>query len=279
MTNGIVKLHFTEEEMRRSGGQALHQYGASSTYRVHTHDFYELFLVLRGGAVHVVNGQTQLLTEGSLVLMRPSDIHEYKALEKDEFEIINIGIPLETFLRLCAYLDVDRSLFDQAPLPPRRTLSGPVLADAGKKLLENAGMTDPEKGYRHMLSVFPYLIGLFFTIPETRTALPQWLSGLLEQMDQPENFTAGLPRLLALANLSQEHLTRSFKRYLGVTPTEFINGKRLSLAAGLLLTEGTPVVDVYERCGFNSQSYFYRLFAQRYSCSPKAFRKIYRSRF
>ncbi len=90
--------------------------------------------------------------------------------------------------------------------------------------------------------------------------LPQWLSGLLEEMDERENFVAGLPRLLALAHMSQEHLTRSFRRYLGVTPTAFINAKRLGLAAELLLTTETPVIDVGGLCGFNSQSRFYRLF-------------------
>lgn len=279
MDENITRLHFTEDEMRRGGGQALHQFGVSSTYKIHTHDFYELFLVLRGGAVHAVNGRTQMLTEGSLVLVRPWDIHKYEALEKDEFEIVNIGIPENVFLRICGYLDVDRAIFDQSPLPPSRTLSGPVLRDAGKKLLESGAMADPEKGYRHMLSVLPYLTGLFFTIPETISTVPPWFSRLTEQMDRPENFIAGLPRLLSLANLSQEHLTRSFRRYLDTTPTAYINGKRLGLAAGLLLTEDMPVVDLYERCGFNSQSYFYRLFTRRYGCSPKAFRETYRDRF
>ena len=96
-------------------------------------------------------------------------------------------------------------------------------------------------------------------------------------MDERENFIAGLPRLLALANMSQEHLTRSFRRYLGATPTAFINAKRLGLAAELLLTTETPVIDVGGLCGFNSQSRFYRLFTERFGCPPKAFRETFRN--
>lgn len=279
MDKSVTLLRFTEDEMRRVGGRARRQFGVSSTYKIHTHDFYELFLVLRGGAVHAVNGQTQMLTEGSLVLVRPWDVHKYEALEKDDFEMVNMGIPENVFLRVCACLDIDRGLFDQPPLPPGRTLSGPLLADAGQKLLESGAMADPEKGYRHMLSVFPYLVGLFLSVPEARTTVPAWFSRLTEQMERPENFIAGLPRLLCLANLSQEHLTRSFRRYLGTTPTAFINEKRLGLAAELLLTGDASVVDLCGRCGFNSQSHFYRLFTQRYGCPPKAFREIYRDRF
>ena len=90
-------------------------------------------------------------------------------------------------------------------------------------------------------------------------------------MERRENYTTGLSRLLALANMSQEHLTRSFRRYIGMTPTEYINGKRLSLAAQLLC-RGHAVIEICGACGFNSLSRFYRLFTERYGCAPKAFR-------
>ena len=105
--------------------------------------------------------------------------------------------------------------------------------------------------------------------------LPSWLAALLDQMDRPEHFIPGLPHMLDLANLSQEHLTRSFRRYLGVTPTAFINAKRLGYAAELLLNQDLPVIEVGAQCGFNSQSHFYRLFTLRYGCPPKAFRAAF----
>lgn len=279
MADEAVFLRLTEEVLRQTGAKALHQYGVHSTYRLHTHDFYELFLVPQGSAVHVVNRQTQLLTEGSLVLIRPADEHRYEFLNNSGFEIINIGIPMSVFLRLCGYLDVDRTQFDVPPVPPLRVLSGGVLRDAQRKLLENESIADPEISYRHMLSVFPYLVGLFLAIPEDANRLPPWLSELLDQMERPEHFIPGLPHLLALANLSQEHLTRSFRRYLGVTPTEFVNAKRLGYAAELLLTQDLPILEVAARCGFNSPSHFYRLFTQRYGCPPKAFRETFGDAF
>lgn len=275
MADQAVLLHLTEDDMRQTGAKALHQYGVHSTYRLHTHDFYELFLVPQGSAVHVVNGQTQLLTEGSLALIRPADTHRYEFLNNSDFEIINVGIPFPAFVRLCQYLEVDRARFDAPPVSPLRVLSGAALRDAQKKLLENQGIPDPEVSYQHMLSVFPYLVGLFLAMPEETDRLPPWLSALLDQMDRPEHFIPGLPHMLDLANLSQEHLTRSFQRYLGVTPTEFINAKRLSYAAELLLTQDLPVIDVGVQCGFNSQSHFYRLFTQRYGCPPRAFRETF----
>lgn len=272
----IVQLHCTEDDLRREGGRALHQFGVQSTYQIHSHDFYELFLVPKGSAVHAVNGRSQLLTAGSFVLIRPNDVHKYEFFNNADFEMIDIGIPTGVFLRLCAYLGVDRAVFDAPALSLHCVLSGQNLADVQRKLLHSHRIDDPQAGYLYMLSVFPYLVGLFLSAPAPQTLLPEWLSALLEKMDETENFVAGLPRLLALANMSQEHLTRSFRRYLGVTPTAFINAKRLGLAAQLLLTGETPVIDVGGLCGFNSQSRFYRLFTERYGCPPKAFRDTFR---
>ena len=129
-----------------------------------------------------------------------------------------------------------------------------------------------------MLCMLPYFIGYFLPLSAPENELPIWLSSLLQDMESPEHFIAGLPRLLKLSSMSQEHLTRSFRRYLGVTPTEYINAKRLSLAAELLLNGQMPVIDIGGQCGFNSQSHFYRLFTERYGCPPKVFREAFRSR-
>ena len=39
MGEEIVRLHYTEAELRRDGAKALHQFGVQATYKIHTHDF------------------------------------------------------------------------------------------------------------------------------------------------------------------------------------------------------------------------------------------------
>lgn len=276
MTESVERLHFSEADLRQSGGRTLHQYGVHSTYKIHSHDFYEIFFVPRGRAIHTVNGSTQLLSEGSLVLVRPSDTHRYDFFNQADFEMLNAGIPENVFLRICSYLDVDRTLFDAPEIPPHRILSGSALHDVERKLKRNENADSTEENYRYYLGILPYLVSFFLSAPAAEAELPPWLSGLMHKMDAPENFIAGLPCMLSLSGMSQEHLTRSFRRYLNMTPTAFINAKRLNLAAELLLNEQTPVIDVGGLCGFNSQSHFYRLFTERYGCPPKVFRETFR---
>lgn len=269
----VELLHFSEENLHTGeGARVLHQCGVPATYKIHTHDFYELFLVSHGGAIHAVNGRSQLLSEGSFVLMRPRDVHRYDFFNNADFELLDIGIPRTVFERLCDYLRLDRAIFDTPELPLHCVLSGHTLTDVQEKLLNTNRFADNETACRYILSLFPYLVQLFLTAPAPEAILPAWFSELLEKMERRENYTTGLPCLLALANMSQEHLTRSFRRYIGMTPTEYINGKRLSLAAQLLLQGDMPVIEICGACGFNSLSRFYRLFTERYGCAPKAFR-------
>ena len=206
--------------------------------------------------------------------MRPRDVHRYDFFNNADFELLDIGIPCTVFERLCDYLQLDRAIFDTPELPLHCVLSGHTLTDVQEKLLNTNRFADNETACRYsfkLVSVF--WCSCFLQHPRRKRLLPAWFSELLAKNGAARKITPQVFRvLLALANMSQEHLTRSFRRYIGMTPTEYINGKRLSLAAQLLLQGDMPVIEICGACGFNSLSRFYRLFTERYGCAPKAFR-------
>lgn len=100
---------------------------------------------------------------------------------------------------------------------------------------------------------------------------PHWFFELTSLMSKKENFTAGLPRMLEAAHMSQEHLTRVFKKYTGITPTQYINDLRLEYAAMLIIDKGTEISDACFLSGFNNISHFYHQFKKKYGCSPKQY--------
>ena len=63
----------------------LRQKSVRETFRLHTHDFYEFFYIVRGKAIHEINGENQILSEGDFVLIRTWDAHKYSFL--DNFDI------------------------------------------------------------------------------------------------------------------------------------------------------------------------------------------------
>ena len=245
------------------------------TYTLHTHAFPEVFLVLRGMAIHHVNGEDQLVQKGSLVLMRPRDTHCYHAFNGHEFRMISCGFVQEYLSDACAYLGIDPSPWYEGALPYSILTDDATLSHL-EHLLDGLSPLHGQKRKEYFRSILPQLLHCL-TQGDTpqRPPLPAWLSELVQRMSEPENFCAGLNRMLKLANCSQEHLTRAFHRYVGLTPTQFINRKRAEYAAQLLCTTELSVLEIGYACGFGGTSSFYESFKRLYDCSPTRYRSLY----
>ena len=71
--------------------------------------------------------------------------------------------------------------------------------------------------------------------------------------------------------MSESNFHRVFKNEMNLSPVEFINNERIKLATSLLQDPNRKIKQVYMECGFNSLSYFIRLFKKHKSLSPKEY--------
>lgn len=86
--------------------------------------------------------------------------------------------------------------------------------------------------------------------------------------------------LSKMACMSPSHFYRTFKMELGISPVEFINNERIKLAVGLLQDPKRSIKDVYLDCGFESRSYFNRVFKNRHNVAPGEYQSnIQKARF
>ena len=83
-----------------------------------------------------------------------------------------------------------------------------------------------------------------------------------------------LDELAAHAGLSREYLCALFKQTMQQTLSHFILGIRISRARALLLTHpDMKILDVARACGFQSPSYFGKMFKRKIGVTPETFRK------
>ncbi|MEV7098097.1 GlxA family transcriptional regulator [Amycolatopsis sp. NPDC051045] len=79
--------------------------------------------------------------------------------------------------------------------------------------------------------------------------------------------------MAARAMVSERHLTRLFKRDLGVTPGQYVVRVRVEAARALLESCDTGVEAVARRCGFGSGETMRRAFLQVLGIAPTAYRQ------
>ncbi len=256
---------------RASGISYLRQMSVGDTYPLHTHDFYEVFYVVRGRAMHLVNGENQCCTAGTLALMRPSDAHAYSFINQWDMELISIGISRDVLAAALGYIGMEESRLTDRPQPPCLLLTGPAMAVMASDLERLGSLREPGARCAFGKAMLARLLIGLTRDGQPAPVLPDWLSQLLDEMSQPDNFIPGLSRMLALSPVSQCHLNREMKRCLSMTPTAFINARRIALAGDLLLTGQYTSLEVSQQCGFETLSHFHENFRKVYGCAPKAF--------
>ncbi len=255
-----------------SGVSIIKQNSVQETYPIHCHDFYELFFISGGKGVHCVSEQHLLLEKGSLVLIRPDDIHSFSAFSSFDFSMYSLGFSVQEMHDAMDYMAFAHELAHQPELPPSMVLHGNERAYYEQEL-EALLQTPPRQRLQRFHALIPGLLRLLLAAPDGECAapevFPQWLSQLDDAMSLRDNYIQGLPRLQALCPYSQAYTNRVFKRYLKMTPTEYINIKRMHYAAELLMEKKHEVADICYMVGFNNLSYFYSVFRDIYHCTPK----------
>ncbi|MCR4713467.1 MAG: helix-turn-helix domain-containing protein [Treponemataceae bacterium] len=79
-------------------------------------------------------------------------------------------------------------------------------------------------------------------------------------------------KLADSVHVSEDYLTRIFHKETGLSPWEYLNRYRIFLASQLLLHTNSTVYDVAEKCGFQDQAYFCRVFKKIHGVPPGKFR-------
>lgn len=75
--------------------------------------------------------------------------------------------------------------------------------------------------------------------------------------------------LSAKFGYSEAYFCRRFKSITGLTPVKYINILRLEKAKGLLINDKTKIAVISAKCGFNSVSYFSKLYKKHFGIAPK----------
>jgi AraC-like DNA-binding protein len=87
-----------------------------------------------------------------------------------------------------------------------------------------------------------------------------------------------LDEVAKAAAVSRFYLSRLFREKTGFSFRQYLNFVRIQEAKRLLRDEDTSIVDIYDAVGFNSSSYFAKVFREQENVTPSEYRLTARAR-
>lgn len=166
----------------------------------HSHDFFEIFLITKGEAVHRINDKIEVIEGGDLIFIRPSDTHNYEKSNDKNCELINLAFPSSTILELFTYFGEgfrsDKLLSSR--YPPKINLSKlekEILISRFERL-NTLKRTNKRKIKTELRILLADVFSRYFSSEEDPVSeiIPGWLVKIKLEMKKRENFTLGIKK-------------------------------------------------------------------------------------
>ena len=260
------KLHYSDILLP---GTQVHLTRATVTStrpkQLHCHDYFELFWVQNGTVRHHTSAGMERLEEGNLILLSPG--HEHAVQGKGEHAMI---------VSLCIHPDVVAGLRDRhAGLWPET--SDPIRSFRNIKemtVLNHAALT-LENSKRDTLAAEAFLLPLLSDLSQSKApdGAPAWLAEAINAAYQPDVFREGASGLVAQTGRAHAHVSRTMRKYTGMSPSEFVNTIRMNYAARALTTDNEPVSEIALDCGIPNMAHFHKLFRAHHGVTPLRYRQ------
>lgn len=243
---------------------------------LHGHDFHELLWVQNGRVRHHGPGGATDLAEGHVLFIRPGDRH---ALQGRGAEAMVVSVTLHPGLvdgigarhpRLHGGM-----FWSDAAEPARATRDPRQLAEL------NAAALRLERGARDALAVeaflVPFCASLVTDAVEMPADAPAWLAPACAAAADPRVFRDGAAGFVRVAGCTHAHVSRTMRRYLGQSPSDYVNARRMDFAARRLAGSTDSLAEIAADCGIPNLSHFHKLFRAHHGTTPQRWRRTHQT--
>lgn len=263
------------------------------TVRWHWHDELELVIVHEGCGEFHVSDDSWILSKGQGLLVNQGMLHSFCIAKGSENCIYSSIVFHPSFLfsysqtRLCSiYLHpvISNHALPALPLSEDVPYQKDIL-----ELLQQIIQVNRERQYCYELYTRDYLLRLWILLLERHIREVQDSSKSRDtriSMDEARAKEAirfieehyadpiSLDDIADSIHVSKSECCRCIRRCMKMTPFEYLMKYRIFIAAGLLCDEDSTdsVATLASKVGFNSSSYFNKLFKKYMNCTPTQYK-------
>ncbi len=257
--------------------------GLAADYRVnidflqpHDHDCYEFLCTVKGKGMNVVNDEIQILEARVLTLTRPEDVHFVKRLDEynDRFEFFNIQVPVEFMQKEFALCTELEQVTHKSKVPSRVKVSNTELGVLCSKVFALNNMPPSQKRVYLYYKLIQELCACMVENKNIdQVSIPEWFSELIVKIEHMDIAEVTYELMLEMSNVSSKTLWKAFRRYLDVTPTDYLGKRRADAAYDMIMTTDLTYLEIAMGLNYGSYVQFYRAFTKYYNISPRDLRK------
>lgn len=254
----------------------------------HRHNYVEMVYMCKGTTTHIINGDEQIiLKEGDLLLLNQNVTQEIYPASENDIAINFIILPeffdkpftmieQENVLRdfIISTLSRDSSVFSYLHfeakdiLPVKNLIENMIWTLINKKSGTNT-ITQTTMGLLFMnLSLFADTIN--YNNPQQ---LEQTIVYTVLKYIDSHYKTGTLEHISSELKQPTYYVSRLLKKHTNYNFKELLQQRKLQQATYLLSQTPLSIESIMDAIGYENSSYFYRIFKEKYSCSPKEYRK------
>lgn len=251
------------------------------SFNSHMHKCYEIIHIIRGELFYTVEGSEYFLSDGDIIMTNPNELHS--------FSFPSGGLYQREFLHIYPnfakiYPDMERMLSSRKNGEYNHIPAKKAEKYRLDKIFENIRSACENAAYETDTVVLAYSLLLTASIhrmlsedaPEYSHTETKRSRSIYDYIDlhYTEDITSA--DLASQMYMSVSGAERLFKRETGMTIKAYLTLRRVTAAKNLIM-EGLKATGIYERCGFNDYSTFYRAFVKYAGMTPEQFQKSHAS--
>ena len=293
----LNKLFCQEKVFRRNELiQAYYHYPQNfGSMDRHSHNFYELNVIVKGQGTNYINEKTFPIKKGMAFLIPPYVPHEY-IFEDTDYSIFHIlfhDLFFDKYNKQLNNIKGFHLLFDIEPYIRlhRENSNFPLSLNANKfaaivpnfkrlVLLENeSGHNTQQKKEFLALYIISEICENMKNFVSTNKENDESLFSVLKATEYMQDHYAEkitLSKLCSEASMSRSSFLRHFKNSYNCTPSEYLNNYRINQSQILLRETDKSIVTIAQDCGFFDSSHFIRFFIKKVALTPVKYRESIR---
>lgn len=239
-------------------------------------DFQIIYIAARCGHFHfdTVDNET-IVPAGNIVIFRPKELQKYEYYGEDKTEVYWIhftGSDVKNILRKYGFPDNERIFPVGTSMEYERVFKRIIIE-----------LQRCQDNYEEMLTLLLRHLLIIFQRELTREQvlkneyLDHEMDTAMTYFNENYNRDINIEEYATSKGMSVSWFIRSFKKFTGSTPMQFIVALRVNNAQVLLETTNYSINEISKIVGYDNQLYFSRLFHKLKGFSPREYRKTRKS--